>query len=294
MLHTKFSLAKNSRFSWLSVVTHHADAWITTFAISVTALFVHGRLNPDNLLLSAAIAVGYWAAFALNDYYDIDVDRLDPQKTVNNFFIHLSDPLKSLRIILLLSAVFVVPVFWRYGWPALGVATVSAVVMWAYSAPPLRLKLRPIFDLAVHALFVQTFPYITTLILVKASWLPLDGVLLTLGLLTSSAAQLEQQIRDADQDARIGQTTTLLIGPSRALVLLKSITGFTIAYGLFFVAIGIIPPAVAPIGIIAIPAIIPRFWRTVNQPRPEKLIRFLLFIGVVYVVTLILFQLSVS
>jgi hypothetical protein len=73
---------------------------------------------------------------------------------------------------------------------------VSGLVAWAYSAPPLRLKMRPGLDLLTHALFVQTFPYVVSLVLIRARWGLLDWVLLAILFLASLTAQLEQQARD--------------------------------------------------------------------------------------------------
>lgn len=298
MPYARFSPDKISIFSrfkrWQKLTFHHADAWITTLAIAITALYLHGRLTLGNLPLAMAITAGYWAAFALNDYFDVDIDRHDPRKREKNVFVKAPDRAKILGGVLLTALVIIGPIFLRYGWPALGVGIISAGVMWAYSAPPLRLKIRPFFDLLAHALFVQTFPYVIVVFLLKEPWLPIDGVLIGLGLLASTTAQLEQQIRDAAHDALIGQTTTLAMGPHRALVLLKLLTAFMIAYGIYFVLIGVIPSAIAPVGFISIPAVIPRFWRQVNQPRPEKLIKLLLIAGGLYIVALTLFQLSVT
>jgi 4-hydroxybenzoate polyprenyltransferase len=48
--------------------------------------------------------------------------------------------------------------FGQFGWIGWLLWVVSCFIAWAYSAPPLRLKMRPGFDLLTHAMFVQTFP----------------------------------------------------------------------------------------------------------------------------------------
>ena len=41
----------------------------------------------------------------------------------------------------------------------------SLLVMWTYSGRPFRLKSRPGLDLLTHALFVESYPYMVTLLL---------------------------------------------------------------------------------------------------------------------------------
>ncbi|MDJ0755331.1 MAG: UbiA family prenyltransferase [Ardenticatenaceae bacterium] len=272
---------------WLTLFTNHADAWVTTLAISVVALIIHQRLTPENALLSLAIAGGYWLAFAINDFFDTDVDQLDPIKKDKNFFVLFPIGNKLFSAGAVAISLLLFPIFAQYRWRGLIVVLISVIVMWGYSAPPLRLKNRPGIDILAHACFVQTFPYAATVFMIGAEWLAVDRVLLILGVLTSSGAQLEQQIRDAADDKQFGQTFALIIGPSNALILLKILTGAGIVYGLYHIISGTIPLLVAPLGLIALPAVIPRFWRQVNQPRPEKMIRVLIFIGVIYMIFMV-------
>ncbi len=266
---------------------NHADAWFCTLAIAVGALILHQAMSGRTLLLAAGIAAGYWLAFALNDYYDAPYDALVPEKARRNYFV-LRPIGRPAAIALFWGAALVIsPIFIPYGPRGWFICSVAVAVMWAYSAPPLRLKVRPGIDLLAHAFFVQTFPYAAILFLIEAHWEPFDTGLIVLGLLASATAQLEQQIRDAEIDGRFEQTLTTRIGVERALRLLKLGTAFMICFGLAQVAVGSIPLAVAFLGLLTIPAVIPRFWRRANQPRPERLIRTLLVIGFLYLIGLI-------
>ena len=101
-------------------------------------------------------------------------------------------------------------------------------------------------------------------------------------------AQLEQQIRDAPLDALQEQTFTTRIGPQRAMVLLKIGATLTILFGTYHLVIGTIPWLVAPLGLFALPAVLHRLLRDPSQPRPERLIRYTIWVSFAYIVFLFL------
>lgn len=267
----------------LSLMTNHMDAWITTFGISVGVLVIHRAFSLSALLLLFSLTAGYWLAFAINDYFDADIDQKDSKKRVRNFFSqNRLTPLQAM-IGFALAALIIAPGFLQFGWRGFWVALLSVVVMWAYSAPPFRIKTRPGLDLLIHACFVETFPYAMILFLLALPAGRLDYVLIGLGLFASTTAQLEQQIRDVELDRlEKGRTFTLWVGESNALILLKALTALMIVYGFYFFFEGTIPLIVLPIGLFALPAVLLRFVRRPNEPRPERLIRTLIIGVLIY------------
>lgn len=277
---------------WGKLLFNHMDAWVAASLISLVALALHDNISITTMLLVLTMGIGYGAAFALNDFYDAPADALDERKRKRNFFVkHPISERQMFTAVVLLCAPLLL-VFWQFGWRSWIVIGFCLLVMWGYSAPPLRFKDRPGVDLLVHALFVETFPYAVCLFLPAAVWTPLDYVILTIMFLTSLTAQLEQQIRDYEVDLKSGTrnfvthfgrpiTSKLLKGATLLLSIIATVTVLT----------RIVPLWLAPIPIIALPAMAHRFARDPYAPRSEKLINTLIIIGLIYVVGAFLFQL---
>lgn len=264
------------------LISNHMDAWQVALVIATLPLLIHGAIRWETAVLALAIGVGYWYAFALNDYFDAPFDRLDDQKARRNFFVQQLTPgwlvvVFSLALLALLAAAFAP--FGLLGWL---LWLVSCLVAWAYSAPPLRLKMRPGLDLLTHALFVQTFPYIMSMVLIRASWGLLDWVLLAILCLASLTAQLEQQARDFAVDVQAGGNFTTWLGQERVVQGLRGITAVCLLIALVFVLSGTIPWFLLPFGLIGLPALLHRFWRSAETPRSERLVLFSTTAGFLY------------
>lgn len=258
------------------------DAWQVAMVIATLPLLIHGAIQWETAVLALAIGVGYWFAFALNDYFDAPFDRLDDQKAQRNFFVQ--QPASGwLVVVFSLALLAVVAVafapFGPLGWL---LWLVSCLVAWAYSAPPLRLKMRPGLDLLTHALFVQTFPYIMSMVLIRARWGLLDWVLLAILFLASLTAQLEQQARDFVVDGLAGGTFTTWLGQERVVQGLRGITAVCLLIALVFVLTGTIPWFLLPFGLIGLPALLHRFWRSAETPRSERLVLLSTTAGFLY------------
>ena len=240
------------------------------------------------MLLIFSLTGGYWLAFAINDYFDQHVDQLDPRKKGSNFFSRVSvTPQWAIRGFII-SALIIAPGMLQFGWRGFFASVLCVFIMWAYSAPPLRFKSRPGIDLPIHALFVETFPYVLVMYLLNLAWAQLDFVILGLGLMASLTAQLEQQLRDVDIDRANGEVTfTIWLGVDRALLMLKLVSVIMVVYGVAFTLLNIIPLWIAPIGLAAVPAVLSRLTRQPGQSRPEHLIRPVTYFGIVYVLFLV-------
>jgi chlorophyll synthase len=258
------------------------DAWQVALIIATLPLLIHGAIRWQTAVLALAIAVGYWFAFALNDYFDAPFDALDRHKAARNFFVHVPVPgwvmaLFSTALLVTVAAVYAQ--FGLLGWLFWGI---SCFVAWAYSAPPLRLKKRPGLDLIVHAIFVQTFPYVVSMVLIQASWALLDWVLLAILTLASLTAQLEQQVRDFTVDLQVGGTFATRMGRERVVKGLRWATAVCLLIALISVLSGTIPWFLLPFGLIGLPALLHRFWRQPEAPRSERLVLLSTTAGFLY------------
>ena len=270
---------------------NHLDAWVVSLIIAVIALAYHQAINGRTTLLLLAIGLGYWLAFALNDFYDAPFDAHDPAKARRNFFVRSLLSAGPLRAGLLSVGGFLLATFAQFGLMGLAILALCLAVMWAYSAPPLRLKSRPGLDLLTHALFVETFPYLICLILVEATWTPFDRVMLILTFLASLTAQLEQQARDYAVDCHTDRNFTTTVGLSSTTLLLRLLTAVGLL--IFFAAVlsGILPWWVASVLLIALPTALHRFSRKANQPRSERLTFVLTGLGLVSISVIFVAQL---
>jgi 4-hydroxybenzoate polyprenyltransferase len=264
------------------LISNHMDAWQVALVIATLPLLIHGAIRRETAVLALAIGVGYWFAFALNDYFDAPFDRLDEQKAQRNFFVQQPTPRWLVAVFSVVLLAVVAAAFAPFGPLGWLLWLVSCLVAWAYSAPPLRLKMRPGLDLLTHALFVQTFPYVMSMVLIRASWGLLDWVLLAILGLASLTAQLEQQARDFVVDGLAGGTFTTWLGQGRVVRGLRGITAVCLLIALVFVLSGTIPWFLLPFGLIGLPALLHRFWRSAETPRSERLVLLSTTAGFLY------------
>ncbi len=275
-----------------TLIGNHMDAWQVAMIATALPLINHDAVSGKTAVLLLAIGIGYWLAFALNDYFDAPADAKNRAKARRNFFVQTAvNPWFAALIFVGMGSLLSL-IFLQFGGRGMVIAALSAAVMWAYSAPPFRLKERPGFDLAVHALFVQTFPYFIGLLFIGAAWTWLDGVLLIIFFLASLAAQLEQQVRDYDSDMLTGDTFVTRLGLSRSLWLLQGITIAAILFALFNILNGVIPWYIVPLGAIGLPAYLHRFIRQGDENRSEKLVLLSTTAGFVYTAVLLLLTVS--
>ncbi len=267
----------------------HIDAWCVAFVAALVPLWLHDALAPNTVYLALAITAMYWLAFALNDYFDRPHDAQDPTKAARNFFLNSNQlPDRNLLIILLIAyGSLILPAFLQYGLRGVGLVIVGVSVMWGYSAPPLRLKSRPIFDLLTHTLFVETFPYWSVLFLLDLTWLPIDRAFLTIAILSSFTAQLEQQARDYELDRRTDRNFTTTFGLMTNMLILRIATVALVAFGLWRFYDGTIGWQFIPFALLALPIGVRRFTQRQWLPANQRLGYFLALCGAVYVVVLV-------
>lgn len=261
---------------------NHLDAVLLTFVIGGLCLLLHDALDGRTFLLLLGMALMAWLAFAYNDLCDAPYDAQDAQKRCRNYFAQQGDRLHW-QFVAPIALSLGLLTFAQFGGHGLLLISVALVALWAYSAPPLRLKRRPVFDLLTHALFVQTFPYLTCLLVTGAAWQAIDYLLLALFFLSSLSAQLEQQARDYKVDRRTERNFTTQVGLRASLRLLKLSTVSLVVLSVGGALLGIIPPLLYPLGLVGLPLIGHRLLRRATQPRSERLVWAMGILAALYV-----------
>ena len=249
-------------------IIHRMDAWGVAMIVSSLAVVVHDAAGLRALLLVTAIGAMYAFAYALNDYFDAPKDALDPQKLRTNPFATGLISGRQARIGLGLALGSLLIGFAYFSSFAIAALMLFLLVAWAYSAPPLRLKSRPGIDLLTHALFVQTYPYLITALILGERWLALDTLLVLLNFLASASGQLDQQVRDFEVDRRTDRNLTTTLGlPAAKTAMVIATTGTVLAAVAAF-SLGRAPAALLPFVLLPAPVFALRLISP-SRSRPE-------------------------
>lgn len=270
---------------------NHSDAYCVAFACAGMAVWWHRLFTPSALSLLLAITWGYWFAFAVNDYWDASEDAGEPTKSARNFFVAVRPKKSTLLLAFFCLTLPIALPFLSFGGRGVGALALSLAVLWAYSAPPLRLKNRPILDLLTHASFVETYPYILILWLTNTIPNRTDYTLIALAALASLTAQLEQQHRDYEIDLQNKGTFTTWIGRKRAKFLLQTLTLLLIVLGILAFAQSWLPLPLLPLALIALPILLRRFYQKTWSPTLQHLSYWLGWGAALYMVSLLLLTL---
>jgi 4-hydroxybenzoate polyprenyltransferase len=270
---------------------NHMDAWGLTFVIISLFLLIHDVMTLRNISLMLAITTMYWLGFAVNDYYDVPYDAVDSTKSNRNAFILDAHLKRSFRWIAFIVSAFAFAAFAQFGWRGVAVFCFSVLILWGYSAPPLRLKSRPLFDLITHVFFVETYPYLVCLLLIAPQATMTDVFVLAFFGLASMGAQLEQQIRDYAVDRQFEHTFTTTFGIGLSSWILKIASAGLFVIGTVGLITGIFPLWMFPYLAMGTPPVLHRFFRPMNAPRPERLIRWtaisvLIYTGILWIAAL--------
>ncbi|MCP5059635.1 MAG: UbiA family prenyltransferase [bacterium] len=226
---------------------HRIDAWGVALIVCSIALLVHDAVTPANLLLVLAVTAAFGLGYVVNDYFDSAFDAQEEAKARHNLFVrHRLGPFRATA---LFAAAVPLGVFASFGARGVLVAVTCVLVIWAYSAPPLRLKAIPGLDLLTHALFVQTFAYFICVFLTGVEWLRLDAWLLAINFLASLSGQLAQQVRDFDRDSRTDRNFATTVGLPATVTCLRVTTLAVVVTGVAGFAIGVLPPILAPLAL---------------------------------------------
>src|SRR5215208_837812 len=281
------SLSVNARLLWYLECwgLKRIDAWGVTYIVGTLVLVIHHAITVQNCILVAAITANYWLGYWLNDYFDADHDSQDEYKSRRNLFVQYPAARRLVFVVTGLVFGLSALLFLSFGWRGAVVLVMNFLVMWAYSAPPLRLKSRPGLDLLTHALFVQTWPYVICMWLIRPVWMQLDGIVLGIFFLTSVNGQINQQIRDFEVDTRTDTNFATRVGlPKTTLILKVSAFVVVLLCGLAL-ATGNIPWLFIPLGMLALPKIAHQMLHrpgSLHRIFPQRLTYVLMLLALIY------------
>jgi 4-hydroxybenzoate polyprenyltransferase len=246
-------------YDFIRSLLYRMDAWGVAFVLAAVALRLHDAIRPQTVLLAVAIATMYWFGYALNDYFDAPFDAQDTTKSGHNFFVAHPLPTSVAQAGAALVILFPLAAFAQFALPGLLLLALFVLVAWGYSAPPLRLKSRPGLDLLVHAVFVQTYPYLVCLLLVGTSWEPLDYALLAINFFSSLAGQLQQQIRDFVVDSKTDRNFATRVGLPTTRLVFRVATVIMALLCLATLLSDTLPLFLYPLVLIALPTAVERW-----------------------------------
>jgi 4-hydroxybenzoate polyprenyltransferase len=181
------------------------------------------------------------AVLAQNDLHDLPSDCANPRKATAPLVtgaVSVADLRRWYRVIALAAvgaALFVGPLF------VLGVAGVL-LLGWAYSVPPLRLKTRPGWDVAVNALVVGVVSPVAGWSITRAPWqFPWQFGLI--GVLFAAALYVPTTVTDLTADTRAGDTTfAVRFGARFAYGLGLALWGAALAVSVLCAALDVLVP----------------------------------------------------
>lgn len=268
------------------------DAWGSGYIVGTLVLVTHNALTFKTGLLVATIAANYWLGFWLNDYFDAPYDRSDERKARLNLFVQQPSANRLVGIVTGFIVASSAAVFVSFGTRGIFTLLVSLFVMWAYSAPPWRLKSRPGWDLLIHALFVLTWPYAICLWLSGAAWTKLDSILIAGCFLVSLNSQLNQQIRDFEVDSRTDTNFTTRFGLARSILFLKASTAAVILLFLLAIVRGNIPWLLLPFGLGLLPSFahyLQHSFHNSTRMFPRRIVYVFMILALLYTGALMVF-----
>ncbi len=242
----------------IAATLHRIDAWGVALIVCSVALLVHRAATVKGALLVATVGLAYWLGYMVNDWFDRFNDAKDPGDGHCNLFVESCISTRWAAVGFMGVALTIAGGFVLFGIRGLGVFVFCLLAMWSYSAPPLRLKSRPVLDLLSHALLVQTLPYAICVLLIGTSFTVFDAVFLAINFLASLSGQLAQQIRDVEVDQGVESNFTLVFGVAVSRRLLQGCTFALVLTAASGFALGILPLVLAPMALAFAPAALSR------------------------------------
>lgn len=166
----------------------------------------------------------------INDYYDAPYDILDEEKRQRNYFCssNIQDKPHIARIMLLTPVTISLFFSLLVGFEVFILVCITLLLGHFYSAPPIRFKERPFFDLITHGFYATGFFFLLGgLMLSPFSSLlqqPLYLIFLILAVLDGVWLQFNSQLIDLEIDLLGNQrTTSVVLGIHKSVLLLRGL-----------------------------------------------------------------------
>lgn len=215
-------------------------------AVHLNDVNLDWRIVP--VVIANVLAMSF--AFMINDVVDAPDDALDPIKTRSNVISQgiLSTTEGNLLsgTIFLLSAIL----FFFGGWRSFVVGLGTLILSYLYSAPPFRLKARPIVDVLSHVLMLSAFLMLSGYYIYDAT--PENAWFIILGATFASAyGQFYNQMDDFEVDGSVGiKNTAMFLGKRMTrIAIFACATGVAISFSIGILQ-GIFPLWLGPLLLI--------------------------------------------
>jgi lycopene elongase/hydratase (dihydrobisanhydrobacterioruberin-forming) len=220
-------------------------SWVPAYLGTVLAgqAWLPGRADAARAAV-ALLVLGpliWGAVLAQNDLHDLPSDRANPRKATAPLVtgavsaVRLRTWYRAMALAAVGLALFVGPLF------VLGVAGVL-LLGWAYSVPPLRLKTRPGWDVAVNALVVGLVSPVAGWSITRDPWqFPWQFGLI--GVLFAAALYVPTTVTDRSADAGAGDITfAVRFGAGVAYRLGLALWGAALTFSLLCAALDVVVP----------------------------------------------------
>jgi 4-hydroxybenzoate polyprenyltransferase len=283
---------------WDLVLVSRPHFWpLSAVAVQLGFVLATHRVAPRGaelvVMANAALVAGpllWFAAACLNDAYDAAGDRFSPRKAGLPVVEGRLAPRAAARLGLAASLLAVLAAVPLGGLFTAGTAAV-ALLGWAYSAPPLRLKARPGADVTVNAAVVGVLGPLGGWVAVTGTVDGFPWPVSVIGFLALAGLYLPTTLVDREADRRAGARTTAVALGVRAT--------FELGFGLWaasaVVAFGlaatgtVLDRSLLPLHLVMAPVLL-TLYRVMLRGRPP--VRAVLIVAGAYIVPCAAFALT--
>lgn len=259
-------------------------SWVPAYLGTVLAnhAWLPARADLPRALVALLILgpLIWGAVLAQNDLHDLRSDRTNPRKATAPL---VTGALSAERLrrwyyaiagATLVSALVVGPLF------VLGVLAVL-LLGWAYSVPPLRLKTRPGWDVAVNALVVGVVSPAAGWAITRTPW-EFPWPFAVIGLLFAAALYLPTTVTDLAADTGAGDTTfAVRYGPRFAYLLGLGLWGSALAVSLVCAWLDVlVPRSTLTAQLVMVPVLLGAYAILTRRPTIPRLALISVLFGV--------------
>lgn len=131
-----------------------ATTWIAVsilgFILALSSMSISIYIEPFIVLLITYFCIISFT-FSINNFYDIDTDKRNPRRKNINPIASGRISIKTSKILIITLAI--IPLFISFLFGNIQLLLFAALLIflgWSYSAPPLRVKGRPVADIIIH------------------------------------------------------------------------------------------------------------------------------------------------
>jgi len=165
------------------------------------------------LMAKSAVSCALFLAFcfSINNYADVEGDRLDPAKVKKNPIASgMLSPREALALSIAIALCGLAIAVTMANLISLGFYLVLVLLGWAYSVPPLRLKGRPVADVVSHGLMLGVLLFLFGHSAATPELFSQEAILVSASMFTSSVIfELRNHLSDIAADSISGTLTTV-------------------------------------------------------------------------------------